>query len=141
MHGKDHLFELGGGFVESSHVSKTACTTKTKKTVVFTSDGPVEKTEEVREGGPECQSMDLSAFFPSLGDQSASTTHTGASKGSIYGDASIVLEDPFGSDLGIFKSRNVEDDHPDIQARSVKSATVRRAADYVGEGTKSSDSE
>ncbi|XP_029283125.1 LOW QUALITY PROTEIN: fibrinogen alpha chain [Cottoperca gobio] len=144
----DFLSTGGGGFGHSStsHVSVT-CTKTIRRTVVQTKDGPVEKVEEVMEGGPECQALtDLtnggaSSLFPGLvhtssssSSSSSSTTrnvHTGGAKGSLL-DTKGAFMDPFGTDLGLFKTDHGDDDLPDFHARSVKSGRTEREADYIG---------
>uniref|UniRef100_A0A3B5A9I0 Fibrinogen alpha chain-like n=1 Tax=Stegastes partitus TaxID=144197 RepID=A0A3B5A9I0_9TELE len=154
--GDGGLFNLGGGFPSTSHVStqSLSCTKSIRRTVVHTKDGPVERMEEVIEGGPECQALrdsskgGLSSLFPSLthtssssSSSSSSSVHAGGAKGSILGDSKTGFMDPFGSDLGAFMTGNVEDDVPDFQARSLHGMRVERQADYVGKGTKTSDLE
>uniref|UniRef100_A0A3Q1C560 Fibrinogen C-terminal domain-containing protein n=1 Tax=Amphiprion ocellaris TaxID=80972 RepID=A0A3Q1C560_AMPOC len=128
----------------TSHVStqSVSCTKSIRKTVVHTKDGPVEKTEEVIEGGPECQALSdstkggMSSLFPSLTHTSSSSSshsvHTGGAKGSLLGDTKTGFVNPFGSDLGGFTMGAVDDDVPDFHARSVNSMRVERQADYVG---------
>ncbi|KAM6909410.1 fibrinogen alpha chain [Xenentodon cancila] len=137
----------------ATHVStqSISCTKSTRRTVVHTKDGPVEKVQEVIEGGPQCQAMadttkgGLSSLFPSLSHTSSSssssssssttsrTVNTGGSKGSLLGDYKGGFMDPFGSDLGAFMTDNAEDDIPDFHARSVKSVQVERQDSYVGQ--------
>ncbi|XP_068612222.1 fibrinogen alpha chain-like [Brachionichthys hirsutus] len=105
----------------TTHVSSKSitCSKSMRKTVVQTDDGPVDKMEEVIEGGPECHTMTetsktgLSSLFPTFG---------GAEFGNLFGD-----------DLGIFGTAPVEDDVPDFQARSVKTASIVRTTDTVEE--------
>ncbi|KAM8747559.1 fibrinogen alpha chain-like isoform 1-T1 [Acanthopagrus schlegelii] len=139
--GSSHLFGTGGGVQglggsATTHMSTQtiSCTKSTRRTIVHTKDGPVEKVEEVYEGGPECQALGdssrggMGAFFPTL-------THTGGAKGSILGNTKTGFGDPFaaeGLDLGGFMTDNGEDDVPDFHARSVKSSRVERQADYIG---------
>lgn len=141
----------------TSHVStKTvSCSRSTRRTIVQTKDGPVEKVEEVIEGGPECRSATdltkggMSSLFPTLTHTSSSssssssvstkTVHTGGTKGGLLEDSKTGFGDPFGVDLGAFLTDNADDDIPDFHARSVKSARVERQADYIGTGTKTSD--
>ncbi|XP_023118244.2 fibrinogen alpha chain [Amphiprion ocellaris] len=144
--GDGGVFDLGGGFSQpsTSHVStqSVSCTKSIRKTVVHTKDGPVEKTEEVIEGGPECQALSdstkggMSSLFPSLTHTSSSSSshsvHTGGAKGSLLGDTKTGFVNPFGSDLGGFTMGAVDDDVPDFHARSVNSMRVERQADYVG---------
>lgn len=154
-HGHGDLFVHGGGLEglsqpSTSHVStKTvSCTKSTRRTIVHTKDGPVEKMEEVIEGGPECQSLtglskgELSSLFPTVTHTSSSFSHTGGTKGSLLGDSKTEFQNPFGSDsgfdLGAFMTDDAEDDVPDVHARSVKSAHVERQDSYVGKGTKTS---
>uniref|UniRef100_A0A3B5AJZ3 Fibrinogen alpha chain-like n=1 Tax=Stegastes partitus TaxID=144197 RepID=A0A3B5AJZ3_9TELE len=138
----------------SPSTSSLSCTKSIRRTVVHTKDGPVERMEEVIEGGPECQALrdsskgGLSSLFPSLthtssssSSSSSSSVHAGGAKGSILGDSKTGFMDPFGSDLGAFMTGNVEDDVPDFQARSLHGMRVERQADYVGKGTKTSDLE
>ncbi|XP_036968583.1 fibrinogen alpha chain isoform X2 [Acanthopagrus latus] len=139
--GSSHLFGTDGGVQglggsATTHMSTQtiSCTKSTRRTVVHTKDGPVEKVEEVYEGGPGCQALGdsskggMGAFFPTL-------THTGGAKGSILGNTKTGFGDPFaaeGLDLGGFLTDNGEDDVPDFHARSVKSGRVERQADYIG---------
>lgn len=155
--GNDDLFRSVGGFEDLSQPSMSLTSTKTvsctkgiRRVVVHTNNGPVEKMEEVIEGGPECQVMTdvnkggMSALFPTLSQTSPSSVHTGGAKGSILGNSKTGFGDPFhsvGIDLGMFVRDNVEDDLPDFNARSVKSRRVERKADYVGKGTETSDLE
>lgn len=149
------LTELGGGngnlfgSGQPTHVSTqtVTCTKSTRKTIVHTKDGPVERVEEVMEGGPECRSMtDLpqggfNTFFPGFSHTSSSfssgtkSVHAGGSKTVHSGSTD------FGVDLGLFVSDDAEEDLPDFHARSVKSGRVERQADYIGKGTKTSDLE
>nr|XP_046236048.1 fibrinogen alpha chain [Scatophagus argus] len=148
-HGHGDLFGHGGGLEglsqpSTSHVStKTvSCTKSTRRTIVHTKDGPVEKMEEVIEGGPECQSLtglskgELSSLFPTVTHTSSSFSHTGGTKGSLLGDSKTEFQNPFGSDsgfdLGAFMTDDAEDDVPDVHARSVKSVHVERQDSYVG---------
>lgn len=117
--------------------------------MVHTKDGPVERVEEVIDGGPECQAATaftkggMSSLFPTLthasSSSSVSTKTVQSRKGSLTGDTKTGFPDPFGGDvgmdLGAFLTDNAEDDVPDFQARSVKSTRVERRADYVGKGT------
>ncbi|XP_056225453.1 fibrinogen alpha chain [Seriola aureovittata] len=159
--GDGDLFSGGfDGFGQPSthHVSSKTltCTKSTRRVIVHTKEGPVERTEEVMEGGPECQAMadnsrgGMSSLFPSLGHASSSsstsssssstltskTVHTGGTKGSITGVSKGGFGDPFGAgfgfDLGPFHTAAAEDDIPDFHARSVKSTRFERQADYVG---------
>ncbi|KAM7376901.1 hypothetical protein PAMA_013600 [Pampus argenteus] len=151
--GDTTLFGGAGGSQPSvSHVSTKhiTCTKSIKKTIVHTKDGPVEKTEEVIEGGPECRGMTdlskggMSSIFPSLSHTSSSTSSSssistsgtiGGSKGSILGDSKSGFGDPFsmdGLDLGLFSTGHTEDDVPDFHARSVKSMSVERHTAHVG---------
>ncbi|XP_069580702.1 fibrinogen alpha chain-like [Brachyistius frenatus] len=142
---------FGGGFggqpsMSHTSTSSTSCTKSIRRTIVHTKDGPVERTEEVIEGGPECQGLtdvsrgSMGSLFPSLTHTSHSsgatkTSHVGGAKGSIMGDSKTGFGNPFdvtGLDLGGFLTDNVEDDVPDFHARSVKSTRVERQADYVG---------
>ncbi|XP_023279906.1 fibrinogen alpha chain isoform X1 [Seriola lalandi dorsalis] len=154
---------FSGGFdafgqPSTHHVSSKTltCTKSTRRVIVHTKEGPVERTEEVMEGGPECQAMadnsrgGMSSLFPSLGHASSSsstsssssstltskTVHTGGTKGSITGVSKGGFGDPFGTgfgfDLGPFHTAAAEDDIPDFHARSVKSTRFERQADYVG---------
>lgn len=110
-----------------------ACTRSSRRTIVLVPSGPEERIEEVFEG-PECQNLaepskgGANPFFP---------TFTGGAKGSILGDTKGFG----GMDLGAFVTGDVEDDVPDIHARSVKTTRVERQADFVGKGTKISDLE
>lgn len=144
------MFGGDGGFESfsqtgTSHVSTQTigCTRKIVRTVVQTPSGPVEKLEEVVEGGPECRVMTdftkggASPVFPSL-------RQTGGTKGSIMGDSKSAFMNPFdteGLDLGAFVTENVDDDVPDFHARSVKTVRVERKADFVGQGTQTSETE
>lgn len=149
------LFDGGfDGMSSTTHVSTkmAECTKRTKTTVIHTKDGPVEKREEVVEGGPECQTFtdfskgELSSLFPTLTQASSSSSssssssfssiNTGGAKGSLLGSSKAVLVDPF--DFGAFTTANADDDLPDLHARSVKSTHVKRKADYVGKGTQPS---
>ncbi|XP_035005366.2 fibrinogen alpha chain isoform X2 [Hippoglossus stenolepis] len=157
---------FGEGFGGHSQPSTGHTTTKTisctksiKRTIVQTRDGPVEKVEEVIEGGPECRAMaastkpGMSSIFPTFGHSSSGhsssghtssghtsssssittqTHHAGGAKGSITEDTKPGFMNLFGSDIGGFMTDNPEQDHPDVHARSVKSARVQRQADYVG---------
>ncbi|XP_018518875.1 fibrinogen alpha chain [Lates calcarifer] len=148
--GDGHL--LGGGFEvyrqpSTSHVSTQtiSCTKSIRRTIVHTKDGPVEKVEEVMEGGPECQAMTdhtgggMSSLFPTLTHTSSSSSssitsksvHVGGAKGSLTEDSKTTFGHT-GFDLGGFLIDNPEDDIPDFHARSVKSVRVERQADYVG---------
>lgn len=176
-HGGGDLFEFSGSLgtfsqPSTSHVTtkSVTCTKSIRKTVVHTKDGPVERTEEVIGGGPECQAMTdasrggMSSLFPSLSHTSSSsssssssfsssssssfgtkTAHAGGAKGSLLADSKTSFGDPFGShtgfDLGAFRTVDGEDDVPDFHARSVKSTRIERQADYVGEGTKTTSLE
>ncbi|XP_061566057.1 fibrinogen alpha chain [Cololabis saira] len=151
--------DLSGGFGGfhsvrqpiSTHVSSQSisCTKSIRTTVVHTKEGPVEKVQEVIEGGPECQAMadaskgGLSSLFPSLSHASSSsssshsssmrTVHTDGAKGSLLGNYKGGFMDPFGSDLGAFRTDNADDDVPDFHARSVKSVRVERQDGYIGQ--------
>ncbi|XP_053199612.1 fibrinogen alpha chain [Scomber japonicus] len=144
-----HYFGPGPVQVQpsTSHTTtRTTCTKTVRRTVVHTKDGPVERTEEVMGGGPECQGLDLTkggmgSFFPSLShvstsssssSSSSSLSHTGGTKGSLFGDHKSGFGDPFASDFAAFRTANTEDDIPDFHARSVKSSRFERHADYVG---------
>lgn len=170
--GHGDVFGAGGGFEtlgqpSTSHVStkSVSCTKSIRRTVIHTKDGPVERTEEVIGGGPECQGMTdltkggLSSLFPSLGTTSSFSSSSSSSsssvttknvqasgaKGSLLGDTKTGFGDPFGAevghDLGLFLTEDGEDDIPDFHARSVKSTRIERQADYVGKGTQTSDLE
>ncbi|XP_037335793.2 fibrinogen alpha chain-like [Pungitius pungitius] len=140
----------GHGQPSKGHMSTTtvSCTRSVRRTVVHTKDGPVEKMVEVMEGGPGCEAMTdstkggMNSFFPGFTSSSSSssssssfstktTSHSGGTKGSIL-DIESDLGNPFGDDLGLFKTSDVEDDLPDFQARSVKSTRTERHADHVG---------
>ncbi|KAM8881888.1 fibrinogen alpha chain [Synchiropus picturatus] len=132
--GSTHDFGTGGDFGTQSHGSTTtvSCTRNIKRTVIQTKSGPEEKVEEVIEGGPECQLIDFNkgAPFPAITQtHTTKTVSHSSSKGT-------VIDDPFGAhmglDLGKFLTGTVEDDVPDVHARSVKSIHVKRQADYVG---------
>uniref|UniRef100_A0A3B4VCE8 Fibrinogen alpha chain n=1 Tax=Seriola dumerili TaxID=41447 RepID=A0A3B4VCE8_SERDU len=152
---KDPGFD-GFGQPSTHHVSSKSitCTKSTRRVIVHTKEGPVERMEEVMNGGPECQAMadnsrggGMSSFFPSLGHASSSsssstssltskTVHTSGTKGSLTGGSKGGFGDPFGAgfgfDLGPFHTAAAEDDIPDFHARSVKSTRFERQADYVG---------
>ncbi|XP_037614866.1 fibrinogen alpha chain-like isoform X1 [Sebastes umbrosus] len=149
--GDGDIFGNGGGS-STSHAStkSVTCTKSIRTTVVQTKSGPVEQTEEVMEGGPECQTMTdltkggMGPLFPGFTSSSSSssssssgtkTVHTGGTKGSLF-DSKAGFEDPFsvdfGLDLGRFLTDAGEDDFPDFQARSVKTARTERHADYIG---------
>uniref|UniRef100_G3Q4A9 Fibrinogen alpha chain n=1 Tax=Gasterosteus aculeatus TaxID=69293 RepID=G3Q4A9_GASAC len=122
------------------HMSTTtvSCTRSVRKTVVHTKDGPVEKMVQVMEGGPGCEAMtDVTKGgmgpFPGFTSSfsTKTTAHSGGTKGSLL-DTGFDLTNPFGDDLGLFKTSNVDDDLPDFQARSVKSTRLERHADHVG---------
>ncbi|XP_042257686.1 fibrinogen alpha chain [Thunnus maccoyii] len=148
--GDGEFFGVGGAQPSTGHVStkSVSCTKSIRRTIVHTKDGPVERTEEVMEGGPECQgATDLTkggmgAFFPSLSHASSSsssssmstkTMHAGGAKGSLLADGRHGFGfPPSGMDLGAFMMARVEDDMPDFHARSVKSTRVERQADYIG---------
>ncbi|KAA8592030.1 hypothetical protein FQN60_017404 [Etheostoma spectabile] len=114
--GGDDVFGTGLG---TSHVGTrtVSCTRSTRRTVVHTKNGPVEKVEEVFEGGPECSAMTdltkggMGALFPSLGHTSSSssssssssvtkTVHAGGAKGSLL-DTKTDFGNPFGADAGL----------------------------------------
>lgn len=86
------------------------------------------------EGGPGCQIVagpsngGMSTFFP---------INTGGAKGGIMGHTKSFG----GMDLGAFMTGDVEEDLPDIHARSLKTTRVERRADFVGTGTETSDLE
>ncbi|XP_071368143.1 fibrinogen alpha chain-like [Centroberyx affinis] len=70
----------------TSHTStRSTCTKSVRTTIVHTKDGPVEKTEEVMEGGPECRGMTdlthggLGSFFPSLSHASFPSSSSSSS--------------------------------------------------------------
>lgn len=81
-------------------------------------------------------------FFKGLGtntqrlsSSSSSSTKTVVSDGSKSLSKTTLSSDPFfGDDLGAFMRGDVEEDLPDIHARSVKSQDERKAG-YVGRGT------
>ncbi|XP_051251163.1 fibrinogen alpha chain [Dicentrarchus labrax] len=150
--GNRDLFGTGGGFEgfsqpSTSHVStqSVTCTKSTRRVIVHTKEGPVERVEEVIGGGPECQRLaeltkgGMGSFFPSLthtssssSSSSSSVSHVGGAKGSLLGDTKSGFGNPFGDDLGGFLTDVTEDDVPDFHARSVKTARVERQADYIG---------
>ncbi|XP_049423667.1 fibrinogen alpha chain-like [Epinephelus fuscoguttatus] len=149
------ITELGGGDfsslggVSTSHIT---CTKRTRTTTIHTKDGPVEKTEEVIEGGPECQSLadhftgGTSSLSHTSSSSSSSTTmtktvHSGDAKGSLLGDTKTGFGDLFGSDVGGFLTDAADDDLPDFHARSLTNTRTERHADYIGKGTKTSDLE
>lgn len=164
-HGSSDLFGGGGGGgggfeahsqPSTSHVSSktVSCTRSTRRTIVHTKDGPVERVEQVMEGGPECQTMTdlskggMSSFFPSLSHAStASSSSSSFSSGTktVQLGGTKGISDPFntdvGFDLGAFMTDRAEDDLPDFHARSVKSTRVERQADYIGKGTETSGQE
>ncbi|XP_077401503.1 fibrinogen alpha chain-like isoform X1 [Vanacampus margaritifer] len=140
------LFGGGGGAgnfedVRLPSTDSKNCVIVTKKTTVMTTDGPVEKLVETREGGPECQGLSgtkggLDSLFPGLSHVSSNikTVHVSGVKGSDS-DAKTGFSQPFtevGFDLGKFFSDHAEDDAPDMHARSVQSAHVARQSDYTG---------
>ncbi|XP_034021068.1 fibrinogen alpha chain [Thalassophryne amazonica] len=145
--GISNLFDFDGGIEAfnqpaTTSIDSSKCTKTVKKIIIHTDHGPVEKVEEVIEGGPECQDVDFSktgmgTIFP-LGGQSSSTSsssstktvHYSDTKGSITEDTKSGLGNPF--DLGGFFSDAVEDDVPDAQARGTKSVRVERQVNYVG---------
>lgn len=148
--GNTDLFGPGGGFESFGQPSTGFVSTKTitctRRTVTMTQGGPVEKVEQL--SGPQCQGGGMSSFFPTLSQTSSSssssvtkTVQSSGTKGSLFGDAKTGFVNPFGSDLGAFMTSDAEDDLPDIHARSVKTARVERQADYIGQGTKTSDLE
>lgn len=135
-----------------------SCTKNIRRTVELTRDGPVEKMEEVLEGGPECQGTTdrtkggMTSFFPGVRHTSSSSSslttmnvHDGGAKGIFLGDSKSSLAGRFGvdlgKDLGAFFTDGADDDVPDFHARSVKSSRPERQADYVGTGTKRSEAE
>ncbi|KAM3857515.1 fibrinogen alpha chain-like [Diretmus argenteus] len=143
---------LTGGFEafnqpSITHVSSqsVSCQKRTRTITTHTKDGPVETTEEVMEGGPECQGMtdltkgSLGTFFPSLSHSSSSvsstkTVYSASAKGSLLHDTKSLplFNTDAGLDLGAFLTDAADDDTPDFHARSVKSTRVERQADYVG---------
>ncbi|KAL7374978.1 hypothetical protein ABVT39_010008 [Epinephelus coioides] len=140
------ITELGGsdfsslGGVSTSHIT---CTKRTRTTTIHTKDGPVEKTEEVIEGGPECQSLadhftgGTSSLSHKSSSSSSSTTmtktvHSGDAKGSLLGDTKTGFGDLFGSDISAFLTDPADDDLPDFHARSLTSTRTERHADYIG---------
>ncbi|KAM9717634.1 uncharacterized protein ACNS7B_021255 [Menidia menidia] len=147
----DFFGGLGSSFdsqPSTGHVSTQtiSCTKSIRRTVVHTKDGPVERVEEVTDGGPDCQVTDLTkggmgSLFPSLSHTSSSsssslsssskTVHSDGTKGSLLGDFKSGFN-PFGGDLGAFMTDNADDDVPDFHARSVKTARVERQDDFVG---------
>lgn len=146
--------ELGLGFGFEGHASSgtthstgVSCSKTIHTHTVHTKDGPVERREEVIEGGPECKTMPeltsggLKTIFPSVSH--VSTSHsTGGTKGSLFTHSKFGFGDPFASDLGFdhgaFAKSYVDDDVPDFHARSVKTTHVERTADFTGTGTKGS---
>ncbi|XP_068164972.1 fibrinogen alpha chain [Antennarius striatus] len=141
--GGDGLFDLQGfeGQPSTAHVStkSVSCTKTLRKTIVQTDDGPVEKTEEVIGGGPECYTMTdttksgLASLFPTINMHSSSSDGT---KGLPFDLSGTDFLNPFGDDIGAFKSNTADDDVPDIQARSVKTVTVVHTTDNVGDCAK-----
>ncbi|CAN9509366.1 unnamed protein product [Ophioblennius macclurei] len=141
--GGGDLFGAGGfdhlGQPSTSHVTtqSVSCTKSIKRTVVQTDQGPVERVEEVIEGGPECQvfpahTSHTSHSSHSSHSSSSKTLLSGGAKGSILGDSKTVFMDPFDSGFDAFMTDTVHDDVPDFQARSVMATRVQRQADYVG---------
>uniref|UniRef100_A0A667YTS2 Fibrinogen alpha chain n=1 Tax=Myripristis murdjan TaxID=586833 RepID=A0A667YTS2_9TELE len=124
----------------TSSSSSSSSSSSIRKTTVHTTSGPVEKTEEVIEGGPECQGMtDLTkggtgSLFPSLSHTSSSSSFTKTVSHS--GGAKTGFANPFGTDVGIdlgaFLKGNTDDDVPDFHARTLNNPRVERQADYVG---------
>ncbi|XP_061664966.1 fibrinogen alpha chain-like isoform X1 [Syngnathoides biaculeatus] len=139
----EDLFGVGGNFEDAKlpGLDSTSCVIVTKKVTVMTQDGPVEKIEETREGGPACKGESgtkggLDSLFPVLSHTSTNvkTVHVGASKGA-QSDTKTAFSQPFtevGFDLGKFLSDHVDDDIPDLRARSVQSVQVKRQSDYTG---------
>lgn len=73
--------------------------------------------------------------FSSSSSSSSSSTKTVMSDGSKSYSKTTLSSDPvFGDDLGAFMRGDVEEDLPDIHARSVKSRDERKAG-FVGGGT------
>ncbi|XP_076019059.1 uncharacterized protein LOC143010568 isoform X1 [Genypterus blacodes] len=137
----------GGSSMSTSTSSQTfSCTRTIQKVITHTKNGPVETTEEVMVGGPECQTMthltrgELSGFFPSHTSSSSSSSSstssiTTKSVDSTKGGVSKTMISDFGGvgfDLGLLRTDDAEEDTPDVHARGVKSTRVEREAHYVG---------
>uniref|UniRef100_A0A672HJZ9 Fibrinogen alpha chain n=1 Tax=Salarias fasciatus TaxID=181472 RepID=A0A672HJZ9_SALFA len=114
----------------SSSTQSASCTKSIRVTTVQTDQGPVDRVEEVIEGGPECQ-----AIAGTGKGGTSSITELGGG-GDLFGpggfDSKTAFMDPFASDFGAFMTDTVEDDVPDFQARSMVATRVQRQADYVG---------
>ncbi|XP_016432191.1 fibrinogen alpha chain-like [Sinocyclocheilus rhinocerous] len=135
------------------------CTKSLRKVITHTKEGPVEKIE-VSASGPGCEDLgklggdeksittlshgtdDLGGFgggfFTGLGtdtqrlSSSSTSSKTVVSDGSKSYSKTTLSSDPnFGDDFGAFMRGDVEEDLPDIHARSVKSRDERKAA-FVG---------
>ncbi|XP_037614904.1 fibrinogen alpha chain-like [Sebastes umbrosus] len=129
------ITELGGGsdlfggdlgHSSTSHRStkSVTCTKSIRTTIVQSKSGPVEHTEEVMEGGPECQTMThltnggMDHLFPGFTSSSSSSSSSsgifqvGGAKGSLL-DSKTGLGDTLGGiDLGLFLTDTGDDDHP-----------------------------
>lgn len=141
-----------------------SCTRTIRKETIMTKDGPVEKTVVIG-GGPECEGLDALGFgdSSSQGKEGTGTVHmpefgtffeepskdkslTSLSQGGVGSDyfkfsssstktvKGGSLKDVF-PDFGGFTGGEVEEDRPDIHARSLKTRTETMQRDYVGKGT------
>ncbi|XP_049325728.1 fibrinogen alpha chain-like [Astyanax mexicanus] len=73
-----------------------------------------------------------SSTFSSSSSSSSKTILTGGSKGFVSNTKTVLsTSSPFGDDLGAFLNADVEDDLPDIHARSLKSRDERKDG-FVG---------
>ncbi|XP_035281990.1 fibrinogen alpha chain [Anguilla anguilla] len=155
--GTGHLPSTATGSSTNVHSSThTISCTKTIKKETHTKDGSVEKVEVVEES-PECKGLDghgkdgtgttlfsreFGSFFedPTNGksittfsqgggdDLFKFTSHSSTSTKSVKGGS---LKDVF-SEFGGLTGGAVEEDLPDIHARSLKSPSEARQSDYVG---------
>lgn len=131
--GSKGITEISGG-TGSFSTSTSSCTRSIRTVVTHTATGPKETREEVIEGGPECRAIlessrgGMGTFFPSLGG--GLTSLTGGAKGSLM-DSKTGFGD---FDLGTFGMGAVEEDLPDVHARSIKSSSVVQS-DHAGKGT------
>ena len=143
--GSKGITEMSGPGTDMFTSSSSSCTKSIRTVVMQTASGPVETREEVIEGGPGCRTIlessrgGMGTFFPNLagpGSSSSSshsfTSNAGGAKGSLL-DTKTGFAD-FGFDLGTFGMGNVEEDFPDVHARSIKSSTIVQS-DNVGKGT------
>ncbi|XP_061524733.1 LOW QUALITY PROTEIN: fibrinogen alpha chain [Phycodurus eques] len=131
----------GGGNFEDRHlhsIDSNNCVIMTKKTMEMTKDGPVEKLVETREGGPACQGVsgtkgELDSLLSHV-STNIKTVNVGGVKGS-QSDTKTGFSQTFkemGFDMGKFLTHHIDDDAPDVYARSIQSAHVERHSDYVG---------